>query len=180
MPTAAHVGDGVPVLRYGPDNNFAKFKEKLSRAAIEKYGDLGRLVETGQYFEPTEPNIEDYDLDNDPHGVNVADYREDMKDFRRKISQMEDDKPILYATILGKLSTESMDELKRHEDYEVFNIEKDPLMLWLAITMIHQVASVSNVFYTKHLCTLRCSYSDSYASYNIRYCGSRSEMVASI
>jgi hypothetical protein len=55
MATAAHVGDGVPVLRYGPDNNFAKFKEKLSRAAIEKYGDLGRLVETGEYFEPPEP-----------------------------------------------------------------------------------------------------------------------------
>ncbi len=145
MATAAHVGDGVPVLRYGPDNNFAKFKEKLSRAAIEKYGDLGRLVETGEYFEPPELNIEDYDLDNDPHGVNVVDYREDRKERRRKIAQMEADKPKMYAMILGKLSTESMDELKRHEDYEDFNREKDPLMLWLAITMIHQVASVSKV-----------------------------------
>jgi ribosomal protein L15 len=44
MATAAHVGDGVPLLRYGPDNNYAKFKERLSRAAIEKYVDLGRLV----------------------------------------------------------------------------------------------------------------------------------------
>ena len=145
MATAAHVGDGVPVLRYGPDNNFAKFKEKLSRAAIEKYGDLGRLVETGEHFEPPELNIEDYDLDNDPYGVKVADYREDRKDRRRKIAQMEADKPKMYAMILGKLSTESMDELKRHEDYEDFNREKDPLMLWLAITMIHQVASVSKV-----------------------------------
>jgi hypothetical protein len=145
MATTAHVGDGVPVLRYGPDNNFAKFKEKLSRAAIEKYGDLGRLVETGEYFDPPEPNIEDYDLDNDPYGVNVADYRADRKDHRRKIAQMDDDKPKMYAMILGKLSTESMDELKRHESYEEFNREKDPLMLWLAITIIHQVASVSKV-----------------------------------
>jgi hypothetical protein len=40
--------DGVPILRYGPDNNYAKFKEKLSTAAIEKYGDLGRLIETNE------------------------------------------------------------------------------------------------------------------------------------
>ena len=93
MATAAHVGDGVPMLHYGQDHNFAKFKEKLSRAAIETYGDLGKLVETGEYFEPPELNIEDYDLDNDPHGENVVEYREDRKDRRRTIAQMESDKP---------------------------------------------------------------------------------------
>ena len=133
------------MLRYGPDNNFPKFKEKMSKEAIEQFGDLGRMVETGEYYEPPEPDIEDYDLDNDPHGVNAADYREDRKEWRRKKAKMNDDKPKLYAMILGKLSPESMDELKRHENYEEFNRLKDPLMLWLAIVMIHQVASVSKV-----------------------------------
>ena len=104
--------------RYGPDNNFAKSKEKLSRAAIEMYGDLGRLMETGEYFEPPELSIEDYDLENDKHEVNVVDYREDRKDCRGKfLAQMEADMPKMYVMILGKLSTESMDELKR-QDYE--------------------------------------------------------------
>ena len=145
MAITAHVGDGVPVLRYGPDNNFSKFKEKLSTAAIEKYGDLGRLVETGEYYEPPEPDISDFDLDNDPYGVNAADFKDQKREYRKKMAEMESNKSKLYATMLSKMSTESMDELKRHEDYEDFNREKDPLMLWLAITMIHQVASVSKV-----------------------------------
>lgn len=37
------------MVQYGPDNSFSKFKEKLSRAAIETYGDLGRLRETAEY-----------------------------------------------------------------------------------------------------------------------------------
>jgi hypothetical protein len=97
------------------------------------------------YFEPPEPDIVDYDFANDPHEVNVADYREERKERRSKLAQMEADKPKMYAMILGKLSTESIDEFKRREDYEDINTEKDPLMLWLAITMIHQVASVSKV-----------------------------------
>ena len=145
MAITAHVGDGVPVLRYGPDNNFSKFKEKLSTAVIEKYGDLGRLVETGEYYEPPEPDIADFDLDNDPYGVNAADFKDQKREYRKKMAEMESNKSKLYATMLSKMSTESMDELKRHEDYEDFNREKDPLMLWLAITMIHQVASVSKV-----------------------------------
>ena len=143
--TTAHVGDGVPILLYGPENNFSKFKEKLARAAIEKFGDLGRLIETAEYFKPPQPDIESYDLANDPHGVNVADYREARKERRRKLTQMEDDKPKLYAMILGRLSVESIDELKRHQAYDKFNRTKDPLMLWLAITLLHQVASVSKV-----------------------------------
>jgi hypothetical protein len=50
---------------------------------------------------------------------------------------MEDDKPKLYAYILGKLSVESLDEVKRHEYYEDFNRAKDPFMLWLAIALLY-------------------------------------------
>ena len=72
--------DGVPMLRYGPDNNFHKFKEKISRAAIEKFGDLGRLIETSEYHELPEVEEKDFDLDNDPRGVNLADYKEARKE----------------------------------------------------------------------------------------------------
>ena len=96
MAITAHVGDGVPVLRYGPDNNFSKFKEKLSTAVIEKYGDLGRLVETGEYYEPPEPDISDFDLDNDPYGVNAADFKDQKREYRKKMDEMESNKSKLY------------------------------------------------------------------------------------
>lgn len=54
---ATLVGDGVTMLRYDPDNNFSKFKEKISRAPIEKYGNLGKLIETAEYFESPETAI---------------------------------------------------------------------------------------------------------------------------
>jgi hypothetical protein len=40
----------VPILTFGPNNNFAKFKEALASKALRKYGDLGRLMDSGQYY----------------------------------------------------------------------------------------------------------------------------------
>jgi hypothetical protein len=35
----------IPVLRYGPANNFSKFKEAMSKATLKNYGNLGRLIQ---------------------------------------------------------------------------------------------------------------------------------------
>jgi hypothetical protein len=35
----------IPVLWYGPNNNFAKFKEAMSKAALKNYGNLGCLIQ---------------------------------------------------------------------------------------------------------------------------------------
>jgi hypothetical protein len=32
--------DAVPVLKFGPGNNFMRFKEALSKKALEKYGKI--------------------------------------------------------------------------------------------------------------------------------------------
>jgi len=34
----------IPVLKYGPANNFSKFKEAMSNAALTEYGLLGKLI----------------------------------------------------------------------------------------------------------------------------------------
>ena len=47
--------------------------------------------------------------------------------------------------ILGKLSQESHDEIKRHENYELMNGNKDPLTLWKAIKELHMVSTTSRV-----------------------------------
>ncbi len=31
--------EAIPVLKYGPGNNFAKFKEEISKVALKEYGD---------------------------------------------------------------------------------------------------------------------------------------------
>ena len=51
-------GTQVPVLHYGPENNFQRFKEKMAAEALKKYGDLGLLIETERYYEPPEVQLE--------------------------------------------------------------------------------------------------------------------------
>jgi hypothetical protein len=49
--------EGIPILKYGPGNNFAKFKEAISKVVIKKYGDLGKLIRQGTYYIPPAPAI---------------------------------------------------------------------------------------------------------------------------
>ena len=53
-------GQGVPILKYGPRNNFLKWKEKLRTACMEEYGDLGRMIDLNAYWEPEEVLEETY------------------------------------------------------------------------------------------------------------------------
>ncbi len=84
----------IPVLCYGPANNFSKFKEAMSKAALKNYGNLGHLIQLeGHYYQPTRPDHADYDLSNDPTGPNQTEYLEDMKEWRTEIKVMEKDCP---------------------------------------------------------------------------------------
>mmetsp|Transcript_10738 Transcript_10738/g.15502 ORF Transcript_10738/g.15502 Transcript_10738/m.15502 type:complete len:119 (-) Transcript_10738:1349-1705(-) len=63
--------EAIPVLKYGPSNNYTIFKEALSNAALKEYGTLGKLIKQGEEFEfPQEPNVDEYDLEDDPYGIN--------------------------------------------------------------------------------------------------------------
>ncbi len=73
----------IPILKYGPNNNFPKFKEALSKAALKNYGNLGKLIKQGSYYTLEMPERKDYDLQNDPDGLNKMAYLEDMKEYRK-------------------------------------------------------------------------------------------------
>ena len=135
----------VPILKYGTNTNLAVFKQKLTVAAMMLFGDLARLVETDEYYEPPKIKIEDYDLDNDPHGLNLEELKDARKTRQRKIDQMRDNRSAFYAFMYDRLSNESVDAIKQLEEYEEINSSKDPLLLWLAIKQTHKTATNSNV-----------------------------------
>jgi len=70
---------------------------------------------------------------------------EAVKSRQREILNMKSKRASLYAYILSKISKESLDELKRHEDYETIVSKTDPLDLWKALTAIHQVSTKSKL-----------------------------------
>jgi len=120
----------IPVLKYGPANNFSKFKEAVSKTALKNYGQLGKMIKLGKYYVPEEPLSTDYDFVNDPMGVKKAAYLEDMKEYRKEIMKMRNERPKLYALILQYLSDESLEEIKRSDKFEKIDEETDPLGLW--------------------------------------------------
>jgi len=55
--------DAIPMLKYGPGNNFMKFKEALSKKALQEYGKVGRLNLKERLVRPAEPDPINYNTD---------------------------------------------------------------------------------------------------------------------
>jgi hypothetical protein len=137
--------NAVPMLRHGTDNNFPAFKKKISVAALEKYHDLGRMFDLGEYFSPEPIDVEFYDLDDDPHGLNLGDLRDARKSRTRKVENMKSDRAGMFAFIMLRLSNESLDAIKLEEGWDEANDEKDPLALWRLIETTHRVGIASRI-----------------------------------
>ena len=136
----------IPVLRYGPANNFTVFREALANAALKEYGALGKLIKQGdEYKEPVEPDVADYNLEGDDSGLRKTLYLEDLKDYRKEKNKLKENSPKLYGLITQYLSIESLDEIKRQVSYEKVDEEADPQGLWQLVEETHKVTSVSKV-----------------------------------
>jgi hypothetical protein len=135
----------IPILKFGPNNNIAKFKEALTNKALREYGDLGRLIESGEYFVPEPPDVTDYDLINDLYGLSKATYLEQQKLYMRHWEHLMNHRAKLYAMIWQYLSQESMAEVKRHTDYEVIKTNRDVQRLWEIIEETHKVFTISRI-----------------------------------
>jgi len=93
----------VPMLRYGPANNWTLFQERMGKSALEKFGDLGRLIETEAYYDPPIVNRALYDLANDPDGMNKVLLQEALKARQKNIIKMEKERSNFYGYILVTL-----------------------------------------------------------------------------
>ena len=138
--------EAIPVLKYGPSNNFMSFKEALANVALKEYGALGKLIKQGdEYSKPKEPDLRTYDLENDEYGINKARYIEYLKDYRKEVNELKRDRPKLYGLIVQYLSEESLDEVKRQDKYEAMAKAADPVGLWKLVETTHKVNTISKV-----------------------------------
>jgi hypothetical protein len=89
----------TPILRFGLKNNIAKVKEALANKALREYGDLGRLIELGEYYVPEPPDVTDNDLVNDSFGPDRAAYLVPQKLYTKHWKDMHNNRAKLYALI---------------------------------------------------------------------------------
>ena len=96
-----------------------EFKDALSNRALKDYGALSKMIKQGKnYKEPQEPKAHDYELKDNDNRINKARFIKDLKDYGKEINKLKEDHPKLYGLIIQYLSQESLDEIKRQENYE--------------------------------------------------------------
>jgi hypothetical protein len=135
----------IPILRYGPSNNFMKFKEAILKKALLDYENLGKLIKQGYIVLPKQPDRETYGLDDDQDGLNKLDYLEDMKANRKELADYRRDMPKLYALILQYLSDESLDTVQKEAGWAVVEQDANLEAQWQLVEMKHKVHSASKV-----------------------------------
>jgi hypothetical protein len=133
------------MLRLGVSNNFDTFKKKVSIACLEKYKNLGRLINDEAYYVPPQVDLADFDLANDTNDIEKTRLREAHKRRDKEIDDMRVDRTSMFAYLLSKLSKESMDEVQGHGSWTKIETSRDPLELWLVIKSTHQILTTSKV-----------------------------------
>jgi hypothetical protein len=101
------------------------------------------LIKAGTYCVPDPPDVDDYDLANDPYGLNKATFLEKQKLDMRHWEEMINNRAKLYVLIWQYLSQESIAEVKRHQDFEIIKENRDVQRLWEVIEEIHKVFTIS-------------------------------------
>jgi hypothetical protein len=89
--------------------------------------------------------------------MNKATYLENMKAYREKIREMEDDCSKLFALIIMYLSEESLDAVKREPNWDKIKDEANPEGLWQLVEKKHKVHTASKVKEVTK-CSTRANY----------------------
>jgi len=119
-----------------------RFKEALSKKALEKYDRLGKLINMGKFDDLEEPDRTFVDLSEE---FEKADYLDAMKTYWKLKLDREEKEPQLYALILKYLSEESLEAVQKHQDWADIEANVDPVRLWKIVEDKHRGHSTSEV-----------------------------------
>jgi hypothetical protein len=123
------------VLKYGPLNNFTKFRDALSEAVLKEFGPIGKLIKQEKLEMPEEPDRAEYKF-LDSNGLDRAIYLEELKMYNHRLEEYEKNAPKLFGLILQYLSDESLEAVKKDEGWDDIKAEADPKGLWCEYTYI--------------------------------------------
>lgn len=130
-----HIIDGISNLRYGETNNFIEVERELLVQARLKFGKLGDLIRTLEYYVPDEIEYNLEELENDP--MKKEQVKVKVVNREQNILRMQDNRPALYSMMWGILSLEGEEAVKKSEDFDQAEASLDPLALWIIIKATH-------------------------------------------
>ena len=119
--------------------NISKFNEatrKLVNYIGTHFGRNSHPIEFREEYNfspPEQPDDDELDDVNDPHGFRKAEYLEEKRHFMKRVAEYEDNKPKVYQIIWTQCTVSMRNMLKRLDNFVDIETEKDPLALWLEI-----------------------------------------------
>jgi hypothetical protein len=149
----------IPILTYGGAgrNNTAEFLEAASVYCQRTFGEIGLVVETGEFPDipiPVRPNLTI--VPEDAKELVLVEYREIVKQYSTRVSDLERQKIRVYAVIVSQLSKESKARLKQVVNWEDIDKTKCPRALIKAIRETHLTTETG--FKLKDKYTVRTEY----------------------
>ena len=106
----------IPILTYGGAgrNNTAEFLEAASVYCQRTFGEVGLVVETGEFPAIPIPDRPDASLiTNETKEFVLMEYREMIRQYASRLTLMDRQKIQVYAVIIGQLSKESKARLSK-------------------------------------------------------------------
>ena len=128
----------LPILQYGPTNNFLDFKRELVTHVQRNYGDLYLAITTLTY--PTydfELGDEFEDIDEELKAVLK---RKEAELILARKDKLRQNKIVLYALIWGQMSTTSCHKVQEDALFEAAETMMDPIALWEIVEKTHSTA----------------------------------------
>lgn len=117
-------------------SRFNEAKRKLVNYVGTKFGRNAHPIEFGEEYvipEPVQPEDEELDEANDPHGFKKAEYLEERRCYVKRSNEYEDNKSKVYQIIWTQCTVSMRNMLKRLDSFVDIETDKDPLALWLEI-----------------------------------------------
>jgi hypothetical protein len=166
------------MLKYGPNNNYREVKKQLTTFLLTKYGWMSSIVERLEYYMP--PEIV-YDLKR------VEEDRIYAKDVEVRVAartslmiKMEQSRPEVYGVFWAVLTPEGEEHVRRVRGFDMFDMAKDPLELWKAMSIVHETGSALSTDALmlasqarKNMAAIRQYAHESLAEHYQRYCAAR-------
>jgi len=107
----------LPILHFGGPNHAKKYlewKKTMTTHCLKTFGAVAKIFHTLEEYEPPMVTIpDDLDDETDPGGFIRQDITEQIKNRRRMLWKMQENKASLYATIWMQLSIDSEQAVKK-------------------------------------------------------------------
>ena len=127
--------DGVSNLIYGESNNFIEIERELLVQARLKFGKLGDLIRTLEYYVPEEIEYNLEELENNP--MKKEQVKVKVVNREQNILRMQDNRAALYSMMWGILSLEGEEAVRKSEEFDKAEEDLNPLSLWIIIKATH-------------------------------------------